>query len=139
MSASLPNALSKSAYTQIEAPKLRNSVNNADLIKSDKVGSFQAHGKKSPSAYSNTNPLINSRQDPSSNKKMRTASSQDEGAKASAGFEGSNDVCHSNMVTNGPKKGGGKGKSQLTLYINSRPPNGECETAHEVSLEEERS
>ena len=41
------------------------------------------------------------------------------------------------MVTKGPKKGGGKGKSQLTLYINSRPPNGECETAHEVSLEGE--
>ena len=42
-------------------------------------------------------------------------------------------------MTDGSKTGGGKGKSQLTLYINSRPPNGECETAHEASIEEERS
>ena len=49
------------------------------------------------------------------------------------------DICHSNLITREATKGSSKGKSQLTLYINSRPPNGECDTAHEVSIEDENS
>ena len=126
--------MSKAAYYASEAPKLRNSMNNADLLKSDKIGSF--HGgvlvKRSPSTHSNPG------RDPAGIK-PRTASGPGGEATAADDFEKSPVLCHSNMVTNGSKKGGGKGKSQLTLYINSRPPNGECETAHEASVEEDRS